>query len=271
MPIPFDLIAELAGVGIFTGFVAGLFGIGGGGIMVPFLLGIIAGQGVATGLAMKMAVATSLSVIVFTSASSALAHYRNGNLRRDLFAIMVPGIVVGDLIASLGASRVITGEVIAIVFAVFLLVVGTRMLLNSKTRSSHRLPSRPGLFGAGGLIGFVSGLLGIGGGSLTVPFLSYCNVDIRQAVGTSAGLGFPIALVGAIGYTLAGHGVAHLPVYSFGYLWLPGLVIIATCTVTMAPVGAAAANALPVARLKRLFALLLWILGIYMVYQAITS
>lgn len=258
-------------IGLFTGFIAGLLGIGGGGILVPFLSALMIGHGVAASLAVKIGIATSLSIIVFTSLSSTRGHQKQKNVRWDVFLVMAPGIVIGDLLASMGLSAVLKGTVLAAIFAVFLLVTATRMALNRRPREGNHLPGRAGLFGAGGVIGFVSGLLGIGGGSLSVPFLSYCNIGIHRAVGTSAALGFPIAAAGTIGYILAGRHATGLPPHSFGYIWLPGLLIVAAGTVSMAPIGARAAGALPVTKLRRIFAVLLYVLGAYMLYQAVAG
>jgi uncharacterized membrane protein YfcA len=124
---------------------------------------------------------------------------------------------------------------------------------------------------AGGLIGFLSGLVGAGGAFISVPFMTWCNVNAHQAVATSAALGFPIALANVAGYIFSGQGLAQLPVGSFGYIWLPGLVVIAACSVFMAPLGARAAHKLPVAKLKKIFATVLYMLASYMLWAGLTS
>jgi uncharacterized membrane protein YfcA len=126
------------------------------------------------------------------------------------------------------------------------------------------------LLGAGGVIGFVSGLVGAGGGFISVPFMTWCNVAIHNAVATSAALGFPIAVANALGYVVSGARVADLPPYSLGYIWLPALLVIASCSVMTAPLGAAAAHKLPVKRLKRVFASILYLLAAYMLYRGLT-
>jgi len=144
-----------------------------------------------------------------------------------------------------------------------------QMFLDKKPAASRQLPGTAGQLAAGGVIGFLSGLVGAGGGFVSVPFMTWCNVAIHNAVATSAALGFPIALSNVAGYIVAGQGLLGLPPYSFGYLWLPALVVIASCSVLMAPVGAKAAHALPVKKLKRAFAGVLFVLALYMLNKGI--
>lgn len=269
MSIDANLILELVALGLVTGFAAGLLGIGGGGIMVPFISALLIGRGLDTGIAVKVAIATSMATIIFTAISSVLAHQRAHAVHWRIVASLAPGIVVGGFIASMGVFAILKGTVLAVVFGIFLLITATRMFLNAKPAPTRQLPKAPGLFGAGGVIGFLSGLVGIGGGSISVPFMTWCNVPIRNAVGTSAALGFPIAASNVIGYIVSGSDAVGLPPHSFGYIWLPALVTIAICSVLMAPVGARTAHRVPVQRLRRIFAALLYVLGVYMLYKAL--
>jgi uncharacterized membrane protein YfcA len=264
------VIAELALLGLVTGFLAGLLGIGGGMAKVPFISAILSARGVAPNLAVKIAIATAMAAIVFTSMSSVHAHHKEGAVRWRLVGLLTPGIVLGAMVASLGVFAALNGVVLAVVFALFVFVSATEMLLNRKPAATRRLPGRVGLLGAGGAIGFLSGLVGAGGGVISVPFLTWCNVPIHAAVATSAGLGFPIALANVTGYIISGLKTADpLPRYSLGYVWLPGLAVIACCSVLMAPLGAKAAHRLPVDKLKRTFAGILYLLGAYMLYQSL--
>ena len=154
-------------------------------------------------------------------------------------------------------------------FAAFVAFSGSQMFLDKKPAPTRQLPGTPGLLGAGGVIGFLSGLVGAGGGFVSVPFMTWCNVAIHNAVATSAALGFPIALANVVGYVIAGQRLEGLPPYAFGYLWLPALVVIASCSVLMAPLGAKAAHALPVKKLKRVFALVLFVLAGYMLMKGL--
>jgi uncharacterized membrane protein YfcA len=265
------LIAELAALGLLTGFLAGLLGIGGGMVMVPFLTLMLGDQGVSADLAVKMAIATSMATIIFTSISSVRAHHKKGAVRWELVKGLAPGIVMGSFLASMGAFAALKGSYLALFFALFVGFSATQMFLDKKPAPNRQVPGTPGLLGAGGVIGFLSGMVGAGGGFVSVPFMTWCNVAIHNAVATSSALGFPIALANVIGYVVAGQGVPNLPEHSFGYLWLPGLVVIASCSVFMAPMGASAAHKLPVKQLKRTFAFVLYLLAAYMLYKGFTA
>ncbi|MDP3759307.1 MAG: sulfite exporter TauE/SafE family protein [Ramlibacter sp.] len=265
------LIFELALLGIGTGFLAGLLGIGGGMLMVPFLTIILSGQGVAPDLAVKMAIATSMATIIFTSISSVRAHHKRGAVRWDIVKRLAPGIVIGSMIGSLGVFALLKGSYLAIFFGLFVGFSATQMFLDKKPKPTRQMPGTGGQFAAGGFIGFLSGLVGAGGGFISVPFMTWCNVAIHNAVATSAALGFPIAAANVIGYVVSGLKVQDLPPASFGYIWLPGLVVIAACSFFMAPVGAKAAHALPVGRLKRIFAIILYVLAAYMFYKGVAG
>jgi uncharacterized membrane protein YfcA len=265
------LIFELALLGIGTGFLAGLLGIGGGMIMVPFITIILSGQGVAPDLAVKMAIATSMATIIFTSISSVRAHHKRGAVRWDIVKRLAPGIVVGSMIGSLGVFALLKGSYLAIVFGLFVGFSATQMFLDKKPKPTRQMPGTGGQFAVGGVIGFLSGLVGAGGGFISVPFMAWCNVAIHNAVATSAALGFPIALANVTGYVISGLNVQNLPPASFGYIWLPGLLVIALCSVFTAPLGARAAHALPVGRLKRIFAIILYLLAAYMLWKGLAG
>ena len=269
MPIEPLLILELAALGLVTGFLAGLLGLGGGMIMVPFISAMLSGRGVEPGLAVKMAIATSMATIIFTSVSSVRAHHQKRAVRWDIVKRLAPGIVLGAMVASLGVFALLKGAALYFVFAAFVAFSGSQMFLDKKPAPTRQLPGTPGLLGAGGVIGFLSGLVGAGGGFVSVPFMTWCNVAIHNAVATSAALGFPIALANVVGYVIAGQRLEGLPPYAFGYLWLPALVVIASCSVLMAPLGAKAAHALPVKKLKRVFALVLFVLAGYMLMKGL--
>jgi uncharacterized membrane protein YfcA len=265
------LILELAVLGVATGFLAGLLGIGGGMIMVPFITFLLSHRDVAPDLAVKMAIATSMATIIFTSISSVRAHHARGAVRWDLVKGLAPGIVIGSMIGSLGVFSLLKGSYLALFFSVFVAFSATQMFLNRKPEPTRQMPGTAGQVGMGSFIGLLSGLVGAGGGFISVPFMAWCNVAIHNAVATSAALGFPIAVANVFGYAVSGQSVPSLPPGSFGYIWLPGLVVIALCSVFTAPLGARAAHALPVGRLKRVFASILYLLAIYMFYKGLTT
>jgi uncharacterized membrane protein YfcA len=265
------LLIELVLLGLGSGFLAGLLGIGGGMLMVPFLTFFLSKQGVGADLAVKMAIATSMATIMFTSIASVRAHHKRGAVRWDIVKTLAPGIVAGSLVASLGVFALLKGAYLAIFFGLFVGFSATQMFRNKKPAPSRQMPGTAGRLAAGGGIGFLSGLVGAGGGFISVPFMAWCNVPIHNAVATSAALGFPIALANVAGYVLAGQGVTGLPPGAFGYVWLPALGVVALASVFTAPLGAKAAHTLPVATLKRVFASVLYLLAAYMLYKGFTA
>ena len=265
------LILELAVLGLCTGFLAGLLGIGGGMVMVPFLTLMLGQRGVSADLAVKIAIATSMATIIFTSISSVRAHHKKGAVRWDLVKGLAPGIVLGSAVASLGIFSIVKGSHLALFFSLFVGFSATQMFLDRKPAASRQMPGFAGQIGAGGGIGLLSGLVGAGGGFISVPFMTWCNVAIHNAVATSAALGFPIAVANVAGYIVSGLSVQGLPPQAFGYLWLPALAVIATASVLMAPLGAATAHRLPVKKLKRVFATVLYGLAAYMLYKGLAG
>lgn len=265
------LVAELAALGLGTGFLAGLLGIGGGMLLVPFLTYILGHRMVAPDLAVKMAIATSMATIMFTSISSVRAHHKRGAVRWDLVLRLAPGIVLGGMLASLGVFSLLKGSFLAVFFGLFVGFSAFQMFRGKKPAPSRQMPGTGGQIGAGGVIGFLSGLVGAGGGFVSVPFMTWCNVPIHNAVATSAALGFPIALANVAGYVIGGLSVSDLPPASLGYVWLPGLVAIAACSVLTAPLGARAAHELPVQQLRRVFACLLLGLASYMLWKGFAA
>lgn len=261
------LIVELALLGLCTGFMAGLLGIGGGMMLVPFLTYFLGLRQVSPDLAVKMAIATAMATIMFTSLSSVYAHHRRGAVRWPLVARLAPGIALGALVSSLGVFTLLKGSYLALFFGLFVGFSALQMLMDRKPAPSRQMPGTAGQLAAGSGIGFLSGLVGAGGGFISVPFMAWCNVPIHNAVATSAALGFPIALFNVLGYVAGGQSVVGRPEYALGYIWLPALAVIAACSVLTAPLGARAAHRLPVRPLKRVFASFLLLLGSYMFWK----
>src|SRR6187551_940326 len=252
-----QLIAELLLLGSATGFLAGLLGIGGGMLMVPFMTFILTAKGYPADYTVKMAVATSLATICFTSMSSVRAHHRRGAVLWPIVRLLAPGILLGSLVGAQVAVA-LPGRVLSVLFAVFVAFSATQMFLDRKPKPTRTLPGRLGTFGMGWVIGMLSALVGAGGAFVSVPFMTWCNVKIHDAVGTSAALGFPIALAGTLGYIWAGLGMPQMPPGSVGYLYLPGLVVISLASVSTAPWGARTAHRLDVRPLRKVFAILLY-------------
>ncbi|GFM86630.1 UPF0721 transmembrane protein [Pseudomonas cichorii] len=247
-------------LGACAGVLAGLFGVGGGIIIVPVLVLSFGLQGFDASVLTHLAVGTSLATIVFTSINSVRAHHSMGAVRWPIFAWLTVGILVGAGLGSLTASY-IAGPYLQKIIGVFALLVALQMALDLRPKASRSVPGKPGLTAAGVVIGWASAIFGIGGGSLTVPFLTWRSVSMQQAVATSAACGFPIALASAISFMILGWHDPQLPPHSLGFVYLPALLGIAVTSMFFARFGARLAHKLPPRLLKRLFAALLLCVG----------
>ena len=266
-----QLLIELAVLGLGVGFLAGLLGIGGGMVMVPFLTRILSQRGVSSDLAVKMAIATAMATILFTSLSTMRAHQRRQAIRWDIVRGLAPGIVVGGFAAGAGVFALVKGQALALSFGAFVAWSATQILRATAPKPSRQLPGPAGQAAAGGVIGFLAGLVGAGGAFLAVPFMTRCNVPLHKAIATGAAIGFPIALANTLGYVIGGWSQpAPLP-GALGFLYLPALGVISLCSVAMAPLGARAAHAMDVRQLRRLFALMLYLLAADMLWRGISA
>ena len=252
-------------LGAFAGFFAGLLGIGGGSVMVPLLVMMFAAQGFPTGEVMHLALGTSMAAIFFTSISSVRTHHAHGAVLWPIVARITPGIVLGTLIGTHIASLVPT-RVLALIFTVFICYVSVQMILNVKPKPHREMPGVIGTSLVGAFIGGLSCLVAIGGGALSVPFMTWCNVKMQHAIGTSAAIGLPIAVAGALGYLINGWGAPGLPEFTAGFIYLPALVLVSAMSSLTAPIGARLAHRLPVAVLKKVFAGVLIVLSAKMLH-----
>jgi len=259
------LLAAYFALGLATGFLAGLLGVGGGLIIVPLLIMQFHAQGLAVGIEPQMALGTSLATILFTSLSSVRAHHRHGAVGWPLVRRIAPGALAGTLAGSLLAAQV-PATVLKVFFVAFLFYAAFQMWLDFRPAPHRGLPGPAGTTIAGGVIGAVSSWVGIGGATLSVPFMLWHNVPLHRAIGTASAIGFPIALAGALGYALGGQGVAGRPDGSLGFIYLPALAGIVAGSVLTAPLGARTTHRLPVRPLKRIFALLLIVLALRMLW-----
>jgi uncharacterized membrane protein YfcA len=248
-------------LGAVAGVLAGLFGVGGGLVIVPVLVFSFAAQGIDASVLTHLAVGTSLATIVFTSINAVREHQRKGAVLWSIFAWMTLGILGGAGIGALTAAQ-IEGPMLQKIIGVFAIIIAIQMGLDLRPKASRGVPGKPGLTLAGVFIGWASAIFGIGGGSLTVPFLTWRSVPIQQAVATSSATGLPIALSSALAFMLVGWNVPNLPQWSLGYVYLPAMVGIAITSMFFARFGARLAHRLPPRLLKRLFALLLLCVGL---------
>lgn len=258
-------VAYLA-LGAFTGFLAGLFGIGGGLIFVPLLSALFAAQHL--GDSLHLALGTSMATILYTASASARAHHQHGAVNFQIVRNITPGLLFGTLLGTL-LARHISPAFLSGFFALFMSYVALQMTLELKPKPSRQLPKRMGLTLVGTGIGAVSSLVSIGGGTLSVPFMLYHNIPLRHAIGTSAALGVPIALGGTLGYIATGINQANLPAHSLGFVYLPAMGLLMLGSLFTAPLGAKAAHRLPLKPLRRAFAMLLVILAGKMAWQAL--
>jgi uncharacterized membrane protein YfcA len=252
-------------MGLFVGWFAGLLGIGGGLILGTLMVYLFTLQGFPADRIVHMALGTSITSIIFTSISSLRAHHKHGAVRWDIVRASAAGLIVGTLLGTLVADQ-LKSKYLAIFFVVFVYYSAVQMFVNAKPKPSRQLPGPLGLNVAAVGIGVVSALVGVGGGVMTIPLMSLCNVPMRNAIGTSAALGLPIAIAGAIGFIATGIGKDHLPPYSVGYVYVPALIGIVLGTLVTVPWGAKMAHTMPVPRLKKIFAVILFILATKMLW-----
>lgn len=258
-------IISLLALGAFTGLFAGLFGIGGGGIMVPVLTFFFVQQQFPSEHLLHMALATSMATIIPTAIASLRAHHKHNAVIWPVVIKIAPGILAGTFAGTFLASF-LSAKPLAIFFSCFMALVALQMVINHKPHASRQLPGVIGLSSTGTGIGIISALVAIGGGTLTVPFLMWCNVSLPMAIGTSAAVGLPIAISGTLGYTFNGWHQINLPAHTLGYVYWPAVVAMASMSYFSAPFGAKLAHRLPIPLLKKLFACLLIALSLQMLY-----
>ncbi len=250
--------------GAFVGFFAGLLGIGGGLIIVPVLISLFTAQDFPADRIIHLALGTTMATIIFTSAASVRTHHRHRAVDWQIVKNITPGIFVGTFGGAALASSM-TGQVLSIIFVIFIVYAATQMLMQFRPSPLFQLPGKIGMFLVGGIIGILSSLVAIGGGLLSVPFLTLCNVKLQHAIGTAAAIGFPIALAGTAGYVANGLMQSEtLPDHSLGYVYLPALIWLVSASMLTAPLGARLTHSTKTAILRTVFVVLLYSLAIRM-------
>ena len=252
------VIYSLVGIGV--GVLSGLLGLGGGVIIVPVLSYLFAIFAFPPDSVMHLAIGTSLAVIIPTSISSVRTHIKHQAVLWPVFNQLAPGIIGGSVVGGLLASY-LSSDALQTAFAVFLIVVAGRMALNTQGKNRGVDPSwqRNGI--AGVIIGVISSIFGVGGGSMSVPYLSSHNIDMPKAVATSAACGLVIAIFGSVTFATAGWHASNLPQWSTGFVYWPAFAGITATSIFVAPQAANWAHKLPVAWLKRIFSILLVLIG----------
>jgi uncharacterized membrane protein YfcA len=264
------MAAALLAAGVAAGLLAGLLGVGGGIVIVPVLFHLFSLLGFPEDVRMHVAVGTSLATIIPTSIISARAHARRGAVDAGLLRALGPGVFVGTL-AGAAIAGIVRGDVLTAIFAVVALAVAANMAFGMEGRAVRDgLPGGWRNWGIGGVIGGISAMMGIGGGSLSVPVISACRYPIRTAVGTAAAIGLIIAVPGAAGFVATGWGADGLPPGSLGYVNLIGFALIVPATMLAAPWGARVAHAVKPQLLRKAFAVFLCLTSLRMIYGLLT-
>ncbi len=262
------LIAGMCAAGLFAGFIGGLFGVGGGTVVVPALYAVFTLLGVDESVRMHVAVGTSLSTIVSTSWRSLMAHTKAGAVDFEVLKAWAPWISLGAIAGAVLAGLV-NAQVLLLVFGGGLLLVAAQMgLARPDWRWFAALPTGAGRAAIAAAIGLLSALMGIGGGAFGVTTMTLCGRPIHQAVATASGFGAAIALPAALGYVTMGWGREGLPAWSVGFVSLPGFALLAALTALTAPLGARLAHSLPQQALKRAFAMFLALVAANMLREA---
>ena len=260
--------AAYLGLGTVAGFLAGLFGVGGGLVLVPVLLLLFDAQHFPAEQVMHLALGTSMATILFTSLSSLRKHHQHGAVDWSVVRNITPGILIGTGIGALLAASIPTRG-LGIFFTLFVYFAAAQILLDVRPHASRQLPGPVGMTLTGILTGCLSSLVSIGGGTIIVPFLIWCNVTLRNAIGTSAAIGFPVAIGGTIGYVLTGINLTALPDHTLGFVYLPALFWATLASILTAPLGAKATHHMKVGLLRKLFAILLLALATKLLFKVL--
>lgn len=255
-------------LGAFVGIFACMFGIGGGAILVPVLLFLFDAQHFPADHLLHLALGTSMATIIFTSLASLSKHHQLGAVNWRVVRTITPGILIGTAIGALFATSA-SPRFMGIFFALFVYFAATQILLDKRPHASRQLPGAAGMTLTGIFTGWLSSMVSIGGGTVVVPFLLWCNVALKNAIGTAAAIGFPVAIGGTAGYIVTGMNIHGLPEHTIGYVYLPALLWVALASVITAPIGAKAVHRMSVGVLRKLFAVLLIALATKLLFKVL--
>ena len=263
LSLPAELLPWLtyAVLGVAVGFFSGLLGIGGGSMIVPVLGLTFVAFGFSPDQVLHLSLGTSLAAMLIATAAATREHHRHGAVRWDLVKGLAPGIAI----AGLAAGYIARAAPLAFLkgfFLCFMAYVAYQIIFGLKPTPGHKLPGPAGTAAVGAAIGGLSALAGVGGAMLSVPFMMYCNVAFHHAIATSSAISFVVAVSGAIGFVVAGLNEPGLPPGAIGYVYVPAFLGISLTSIFLAPVGARAAHRLPIATLKKVFAVFLLVLAV---------
>ncbi len=251
-------------LGSFVGVVSGLFGIGGGGIIVPVLTAMFLSHNtIESNSVVHLALGTSMAIIIITSISSIKAQQKKKAIEWDVVKMMVPGIFIGTFLATFIASK-LDSFYLSIIFALFMLYSAFMMFFGKKPKPENKIFTAKTHIFSGGVIGALSSLVSIGGGIMSVPYLLLQNIDIKRAIATSSAIGLPIAISGTFGYIINGWEYTSYENYTFGFVSLPALVCVASASFLTAPIGVMLVHKINVDLMKKLFSLIPLALSIKM-------
>lgn len=260
-----DILA-LLGTGAMVGLLAGLLGVGGGLIVVPILLYLLPQLGINNELSAHIAIATSMATIVITSIASVRAHNRHGTIIWWVFRAMTPGVIIGGLLGSY-LTHSIPATHLKLIFGFFAMLIAIQMIVKLRPSAQISEPGKVRLALSGTIIGTISSLVGIGGGSITVPYLSFWNTSMARSVGTSSAIGLPLSIAGTIGFIISGYHAPNLPPYSLGYIFLPAFLSIILVSTFTAQIGVKLAQKLSSKVISRIFATFLMIIAFDIFYN----
>jgi len=268
LSLPAELVPWItyAALGVFVGFFSGLLGIGGGSMIVPVLGLTFVAFNFSPDQVLHLSLGTSLAAMIISTASSTYAHDRLGAVRWDIVKRLAPGIAIAGLASGL-IARALPLTFLKVFFLCFMGYVAYQIIFGLKPKPGHTIPGPLGTAAVGLGIGVLSALAGVGGAMLSVPFMMYCAVDFKRAIATSAAISFVVSCAGAIGFIGAGFGEPGLPPGSIGYVYVPAFIGISLTSVFLAPLGARTAHRMPVANLKKAFALFLLVLAGKLAYS----
>lgn len=250
-------------LGAFAGTMSGMLGIGGGVIVVPGLAWLFGLQHFPHNLIMHMAAGTSLAVMIGTTLRALYAHRRHKTKFWHIYRRLLPGVIIGVILGAI-LAHYLHSYVIALIFATFILLISLHMLFGTQVNPRRNLPGSVGMWGAGLVVGGKSGLLGVGGGSVMVPFLLFCNVEMRTAMVVSIATSLTVAMVGTVAVGLTGMYAQGLPAWSLGYIYWPAWIAVVVGSILFAPLGAALSYRISVPLLRRIFAVFLLLVSLHL-------